>query len=84
MSDRLITMRPGPTSAQTMRVNALLAAGKAEEALPIAEYMSAPETVDPTIDHMAAKIEIPNTPSNADLAFLHSLAISGRSPLLPK
>jgi len=40
MSDRLMTLRPNSRSAEVMRIHALLAAGRADEVLPVAEAMS--------------------------------------------
>ena len=46
MGDRLISLRPQSKSAQVMRAYALLAAGRAEEALPVAEAMCAEDPND--------------------------------------
>jgi len=40
MSDRLMTLQPDSRSVQVMRAHALLAAGRVDEALPLAEAMS--------------------------------------------
>ncbi len=55
MSDRLISQLPNSTSAQVMRAYALLAAGRAEEALPIAEAMCA---ADPNDQHALGLLAI--------------------------
>ena len=51
MSDRLITLRPDSVSAKEMRIYALLAAGRPDDALPIAEAIS---NADPNDQHALA------------------------------
>ena len=46
MSERLLALQPGRQSAKVFRAYALLAAGRAEEALPIAEAMCAARPTD--------------------------------------
>ncbi|MDH3373761.1 MAG: putative 2OG-Fe(II) oxygenase [Gammaproteobacteria bacterium] len=51
MSDRLVTLQPASRAVQEMRAQALLASGRAEEAVPIAEKLT---EADPNDQHALA------------------------------